>query len=68
MVAPKLRASKSNASFAPEGLTWWPLTARMGRAHSDRARSVSKKGRQVGPSFPPPSLFFLRALRYTPAS
>jgi hypothetical protein len=40
-----------------------PFTARIGRAHSDRARSASKKGTWTLPSF---SLFFRRALRYTP--
>jgi len=39
-------------SFLPGGVARLPFTARIGRAHSYRARSASKKGNLAAPPFP----------------
>ncbi len=44
-----LRSSQQHHAFSPKGVAGLPFTARIGRAHSDRARSASKKD---GPATP----------------
>ena len=43
-------------TFAPKGVTRLSFTARVGRAHSDRARSASKKDGLVAPYSHPSKL------------